>query len=133
MRRALIDTNIYSLAMRGDADVIDRLQQFDEIGFSVVSLGELLVGFRGGRRETQNRAELARFLDSPRVHLLQTDPETAEFYAVIVQALKRAGTPIPTNDIWIAATAQRHGLPVLTRDAHFTRIPGMALVAVPTH
>ena len=127
MRRALIDTNIYSLAMRGDADVIDQLQQLDDIGFSVISLGELLVGFRGGIRETPNRAELARFLDSPRVRLLQIDPETAEFYAVIVQALKRAGTPIPTNDIWIAATAQRNGLPVLTRDRHFSMVPGMAL------
>ena len=132
MRRALIDTNIYSLAMRGDANVTDRLQQFDEIGFSVVSLGELLVGFRGGSREAQNRSELTRFLDSQRVRLLQTDPETAEFYAVIVQALKRAGTPIPTNDIWIAATAQRHGLPIMTRDVHFSRVPGMALVTLPT-
>jgi tRNA(fMet)-specific endonuclease VapC len=55
MRRALIDTNIYSLAMRGEPSVLDRLQQLDEIGFTVVSLGELLVGFRGGSRETENR------------------------------------------------------------------------------
>jgi tRNA(fMet)-specific endonuclease VapC len=131
MRRALIDTNIYSLAMRGDADVIDSLQQLDEIGFSITSLGELLAGFIGGNRETQNRSELARFLDSPRVTLLPTDEETAEFYAVIVQALRRNGTPIPTNDIWIAASAQRHGLPVLTRDSHFASVPGLALLPCP--
>ncbi len=53
MRRALIDTNIYSLAMRGDAEVVDRLQHLDEIGFSVVSLGELLVGFRTGSHGTK--------------------------------------------------------------------------------
>ena len=91
MRRALIDTNIYSLAMRGDAVVIEQLRQLDDIGFSVVSLGELLVGFRGGSRETQNRSELARILDSPRGRLLQIDPEAAEFYAVIMQSLKAAG------------------------------------------
>ena len=131
MRRALIDTNIYSLAMRGDAEVIDRLQQLDEMGFAVTSLGELLAGFLGGNREIDNRAELARFLDSPRVTVLETDEETAEFYATILRSLKRADTPIPTNDIWIAATAQRHGLPVLTRDAHFTAVPGLVLVALP--
>jgi tRNA(fMet)-specific endonuclease VapC len=128
MRRALIDTNIYSLAMRGDPEVVDRLQRLDELGFSVVSLGELLVGFRAGTREAKNRSELGLFLDSARVRLLTVDEETADFYAVIVLALKRAGTPIPTNDIWIAASAKRHGLPVYTKDAHFQAVPGLLLV-----
>jgi tRNA(fMet)-specific endonuclease VapC len=128
MRRALIDTNIYSLAMRGEPDVVDRLQQLDELGFSVVSLGELLAGFRAGSREAKNRQQVGLFLDSPRVRLLTIDEETADFYAVIVLALKRAGTPIPTNDIWIAAVAQRHGLPVYTRDAHFQAVPGLLLI-----
>ena len=109
MRRALIDTNIYSLAMRGEPDVVDRLQQLDEMGFSVVSLGELLAGFRAGSQEAKNRQQLGLFLDSPRVRLLTIDEETADFYAVIVLALKRAGTPIPTNDIWIAAHAPEAG------------------------
>lgn len=129
MRRALIDTNIYSLAMRGDPGVLDHLQQLDEIGFSVVSLGELLAGFLGGSQEKQNRLDLARFLDSPRVRVLAIDEDTAEFYASAFQALRRAGTPIPTNDLWIAALAQRHGLPVYTRDAHFEAVPGLVLVS----
>ena len=129
MRRVLIDTNIYSLAMRGEPNVLDNLQQFDEIGFTVVSLGELLVGFRGGNREAENRSELGRFLDSPRVRVLPIDEETADFYAAIVLGLKRARTPIPTNDIWIAALAQRHGLPVYTKDAHFAAVPGLVLVS----
>ena len=128
MRRALIDTNIYCLAMRGEPSVLDRLQQLDDIGFTVVSLGELLVGFRGGSRETENRLELGRFLDSPRVRVLTIDEETADFYAALVLALRRAGTPIPTNDIWIAALAQRHGLPVYTKDVHFEVVPGLVLV-----
>ncbi len=128
MRHVLIDTNIYSLAMRGEPDVLDRLQRLDEIVFSVVSLGELLAGFMGGNREAHNRAELEHFLDSPRVRLLAIDRETADFYAAVVRALKRAGTPIPTNDIWIAALALRHGLPLYTRDAHFRMVAGLVLV-----
>jgi len=128
MRRALVDTNIYSLAMRGDSDVLDHMQRLDEIGFSVISLGELLSGFLGGGRQDENRQGLARFLDSPRVRVLAIDEETTEFYAFTFQALRRAGTPIPTNDLWIAALAQRHGLPVYTRDAHFRAVPGLVLV-----
>jgi tRNA(fMet)-specific endonuclease VapC len=128
MRRALIDTNIYSLAMRGEPDVVDRLQQLDDLAFSIASLGELLAGFLAGHREAKNRQELGRVLDFPRVRLLAVDEETADFDAAIVLALKRAGTPIPTNDIWIAAVPQRHGLPVYTRDAHFQAIPGLLLI-----
>ena len=57
MRRALIDTKVYLLAMRGEAEIIDTLQKLDEIGFTVISLGELLAGFRSGSREIRNRAE----------------------------------------------------------------------------
>ena len=127
MRRALIDTNIYSLAMRGNEEVVERLRLLDEIGFSVISLGELRAGFRGGNRENRNRQELGRFLDSPRVRLLEIDEETTEFYGSIIVALKGAGRPIPTNDVWIAALAQRHGLAVFTRDAHFRAVPGLVV------
>lgn len=128
MRRALIDTNIYSLALRGDPEVVARLQQLDEIGFTVVSIGELMAGFRQGSKEARNRQELARFLDSPRVKVLAVDEETADFYAAMIVALKRVSTPIPTNDIWIAALAQRHGLPLYTSDAHFIAVPGLVLM-----
>ncbi len=60
--------------------------------------------------------------------MLAIDEDTAEFYASAFQALRRAGTPIPTNDLWIAALAQRHGLPVYTRDTHFQAVPGLVLV-----
>jgi tRNA(fMet)-specific endonuclease VapC len=129
VRRALIDTNIYSYALRGDSTVTYQLQHLDEIGFSVISIGELLTGFRTGTNERENRRQLAKFLDSPRVTLFLIDEETAEFYATTLTNLKRAGTPIPTNDVWIAAVAQRHGLPVLTKDQHFQVIPGLILIS----
>ena len=127
MKKVLIDTNIYSLAMKGDGDVVHALRSIDQIGFSVISIGELFSGFKGGHREAGNREELNIFLDSPRVGLHPVDDGTADFYASILNDLKKAGTPIPTNDIWIAATAFQHGYKMYSKDKHFKLIPGLVL------
>ena len=127
MKEILIDTNIYSYAMRGDSEVISCLQQVTQIGFSVISMGELLSGFKAGNKEEINRQELNFFLDSPRVVLYYVDEVTAEFYSAILNQLKKQETPIPTNDIWIAATALQQGLPVFTFDQHFDHIAGLLL------
>ncbi len=125
MRGALIDTNIYSLAMRGDPEVVRTLQTLPHIGFSVISAGELLSGFKGGSREAENRSELNRFLDSLRVVLYPVDADTADFYAEILERLRRQGTPIPPNDLWIAASVFQHGLKIFTRDRHFKKVAGL--------
>jgi len=125
MKKVLIDTNIYSLAMKGDGHVVNALRKIDLIGFAVISVGELYSGFKGGNRETGNREELNIFLDSPRVVVHAIDAETADFYASILNNLKAAGTPIPTNDIWIAAVAFQHGYKIFTKDRHFNLIPGL--------
>ncbi len=128
MRRLLIDTNIYSHALRGDKDVVEILRRADEIGISVVSIGELLAGFKGGGKEQRNREELGAFLDSPRVVVYPVGEDTSEFYAEILHNLRRMGRPVPTNDIWIAASAFQNGLMLFTKDEHFKNIPGLALV-----
>ena len=125
MNKLLIDTNIYSHAMRGDDVVVSTLQHVAHIGISAISVGELLSGFKAGNQEAINRRELNIFLDSPRVVLYSIDEVTAEFYSAILNQLKKQGTPIPTNDIWIAATALQHGLPVYTFDRHFEHIAGL--------
>ncbi len=125
MKKVLIDTNIYSLAMKGDAAVVAALRKIDLIGFSAISIGELLSGFKGGRREIRNREELNLFLDSPRVVVHTIDAGTAEFYASVLNDLRRAGTPIPTNDIWIAAVAFQYGYKVYSKDQHFNLVPGL--------
>ncbi|MBU0464051.1 MAG: type II toxin-antitoxin system VapC family toxin [Proteobacteria bacterium] len=125
MKKVLIDTNIYSLAMKGDGNVVDALRKIDLIGFAAISVGELYSGFKSGDRETMNREELNIFLDSPRVVVHTIDVETADFYASILNNLKAAGTPIPTNDIWIAAVAFQHGYIIFTKDGHFNLIPGL--------
>ena len=68
MSKILMDTNIYSRALRGDKDVVTALRHTAHIGFSSISIGELLSGFKGGNREKENRQELNQFLDSPRTH-----------------------------------------------------------------
>lgn len=128
MRGVLIDTNIYSLALKGDGDVVRNMQRFELIAISVVSIGELLSGFKGGSREAKNREELYIFLDSPRVMPRPVDEETADIYASVLNNLRQQGTPIPTNDIWIAACAMQHGLKVYTRDRHFHAIPGIRML-----
>lgn len=86
-------------------------------------IGGLLAGFMRGKHRAKNESELRTFLSSPRVAVLVLEQETAARYAVILTALRNAGTPIPTNDIWIAATAMQHGLRTLTTDAHSLKVP----------
>lgn len=130
MKKVLIDTNIYSLAMKGDKTIVDALRKIDRIGISVISIGELFSGFKGGRNEEKNKSELNAFLDSPRVIIHLVDVETADFYASILNMLKKKGTPIPTNDLWIAATAFQNGCRLLSNDRHFSFVPGLMLYQV---
>ena len=128
MRRLLIDTNIYSYALRGDNDVVEILRKAEKIGFSVISIGELLTGFKGGGKEQKNREELENFLDSPRVVIYSVNEDTSEFYAEILNNLRQIGRPVPTNDIWIAAVAFQNGLRLFTKDIYFKAIAGLSLV-----
>ena len=127
MKRILIDTNIYSHAMRGDHDITETLKKVETIGISVISIGELYSAFKAGSRKLENHTELEFFLDSPRVVLYPVDIITADYYAEILSGLKKAGTPIPTNDIWIAAAAFQHGLKLFTKDAHFSSVKGLVI------
>jgi len=114
--------------LKGDNDVVNVLRSVEEIGFSVISIGELLSGFKRGGKEEKNRLELGKFLDSPRVVIYSVDEDTAECYAEVLNNLRKTARPVPTNDIWIAAIAFQHGLKLFTRDAHFKDIPGLFLL-----
>ena len=129
MSSLLIDTNIYTHALKGDPQVVSVLQRTAMIAITSISLGELLSGFKGGNQEHKNRAELEEFLDAPRVRLYGVSENTAEFYADILNRLKEAGRPIPTNDIWIAAVAFEHGFKLYSKDHHFQYIQGLILAS----
>jgi len=121
--RILIDTSAYSAFLRGDSQMKRSVQQADEIFLNPVVLGELLAGFMVGKNEKKNRAILQDFLSSSRVKIIEMDEETSERYATIVRYLRTKGAPLPTNDLWIAASAMQHGLKILTMDKHYIEIP----------
>jgi predicted nucleic acid-binding protein len=123
VRRVLLDTSAYSAMRRGDERLLQPLREAAGVFLTTVVLGELLFGFVGGRLDLDNRRLLREFLDLDRVELVPVDEETAERYAVIRDQLRRQGTPIPTNDLWIAASAAQHGLVLLTLDRHFKEVP----------
>ena len=110
MKRVLIDTSAYSAFFRGHSGVVRAIQQASRLYLCSIVLGELLAGFRKGSREEKNRKDLREFVGSRRVELLEIDEETSERYAIIADTLWKAGTPIPTNDLWIASSAMQHGL-----------------------
>jgi predicted nucleic acid-binding protein len=109
--------------MKGHPEIKVALQEAEEIILTPVILGELLAGFMRGKWRTKNENELRTFLASPRAKVLNMDEGTSERYAIILDALWKAGNPIPTNDLWIAATAMQHGLRILTTDSHYQKIP----------
>lgn len=127
MRRIIIDTNVYVAFKRNVPDVIKVLRGVEYIGINTVVLGELHSGFKGGQKEALNIKELEEFLDTPRVDVIPIDEMTAEFYAQVYWNLKRKGNPIPTNDMWIAASSLQHGLALFTLDTHFNLVDGLML------
>ena len=127
MRSIVVDTNACARFFAGDQNVLDAFGGADTVNVSAIVLGELLAGFRGGNRLRENRAVLTSLLERPTVRVLDVGAETAEVFGEVKDALKRAGTPIPINDVWLAAQAIETGSVVVTYDGHFRRVPGLRL------
>ena len=121
--RVALDTNRLTDLFQGDAALAERLGASDEVWIPLVVLGEIKAGFYGGAQQHRNEILLHAFLAKPTVAILIPDRETAEHYARLFVQLKRAGTPIPDNDLWIAASVLQCDLALITRDGHFSRIP----------
>jgi tRNA(fMet)-specific endonuclease VapC len=123
MKRILLDTSAYSNLMRGNKKIAELLDEADEVFLCAIVVGELLAGFKRGSREQDNKSVLKDFLSVTNVGVLHIDDSTAERYSIILDYLKKSGTPIPTNNIWIAASAMQNGLVLLTTDQHFSLLP----------
>ncbi len=121
-----IDTNAYAAAARGAERESALLRAADRIVLPFVVLGELRAGFAAGTLGHRNEANLTRFLSSPRVEIAFADEQTTHHYASAFAQLRRQGTPIPTNDLWIAAIVLQHDLVLCTNDAHFDELPQVA-------
>ena len=126
--RIALDTTAYSALMRAHRDVASLVRRAEAVLLPAVVAGELLYGFRAGSRFEENAARLEAFLDTPSVDLLSVTLVTVDRFARIATALREKGTPIPTNDIWIAAQAMEAGADLLSSDAHFGLVDGLAWV-----
>ncbi len=122
MKKILLDTNAYTAFLKGDESILDALAQAKTVFMSVFVLGELYAGFKGGSKETKNRKQLDDFLHRPSVRILTATQETSEIFGTIKNWLKLAGTPIPINDVWIAAHATESGSHLVTYDSHFNAV-----------
>ena len=107
------------------------LRSGEYIGVSTVVIGELLGGFKSGSKAEKNIQELEQFLETPRVFVKEIDQETAEFYSEVYRRLRKKGKPVPSNDMWIAASAMQHGMALLTLDDHFDLIDGLNRIRLP--
>ncbi len=126
--RILIDTNCHSAIDDGDPETIGRIESAHEVWVPFIVLGELYSGFERGTQKEQKEQQLRSFLSKPSVGVLLPDQDTAQKYGHVFQALRRRGTPIPTNDIWIAALALQHDLVLESSDRHFLYVPGLQIL-----
>jgi predicted nucleic acid-binding protein len=124
--RIALDTTAYSALMRGHRDVAALIRRSEAVLVPAVVAGELLYGFRSGSRFEENSARLEAFLEAPTVDLLPVTFTTADRFGRIATGLRKNGTPIPTNDIWIAAQAMEVGADLLSSDSHFRAVEGLA-------
>ena len=118
-----LDTNRYRDFCVGDPVVVDRIQLAEQIFLPFVVLAELHAGFQCGTQAHKNERILLSFLNRPRVSVLYAGEPTTRHYAQLFYQLRQQGTPIPTNDIWIAALVIEHGLQLFSRDQHFEHLP----------
>ncbi|MCP4662220.1 MAG: type II toxin-antitoxin system VapC family toxin [bacterium] len=123
-----LDANRYTDLCRGDLDVARTLEDADEVYLPFAVLAELRAGFAVGTRGRENEQVLRRFLLKPGVEVLYPGETTTRVYASLYRQLRRQGTPIPINDLWIAALVVEHNLALCSSDHHFHHLPQLNIV-----
>jgi tRNA(fMet)-specific endonuclease VapC len=124
--RILLDTNAYSALKRGHEGVLELVRKSEHLYLSTIVLGELYFGFRQGARYDTNHRDLESFLERPQVSLISVTAVTSDRFGRIASSLRQKGTPIPSNDIWIAAHAMETGADLVSFDRHFDHVEGLA-------
>jgi tRNA(fMet)-specific endonuclease VapC len=126
--KVALDTNRYVDLCKGVDETVSLLEEAEAILVPFVVLGELRAGFVQGRRQADNERTLRQFLLKDGVHVLFADDQTTHHYASVFRQLRKQGTPIPTNDIWLAALVLQHNLALHARDKHFDHLPQLVRV-----
>lgn len=127
MNKILLDTNAYSQFLSGNEHVLSALGRADIVYMSIFVLGELYAGFKGGNKEQRNIDLLRHFLKKPAVQILNATGETAKIFGEVKDSLKKSGTPLPINDVWIASHAIESDSILLTYDKHFQNVSNLVL------
>ena len=128
--KIMLDTSAYVGFKQNILEVIEIILKAELIVFSPIVLGELMFGFRNGNQFRNNMSDLDMFLEHEAVELVPIGNITSDRYSRIATQLKKQGTPIPTNDIWIAAQTMEHGAELITSDHHFEKINGLVYTRV---
>ncbi len=132
IERLVLDTSAYSHFRKGHPQVLASLTAAVQVFVPVIVLGELEAAFELGSRVAENRRVLAEFLALPYVNVPNVTPATVRHYASVLVSLRAAGTPIPLNEVWIAAcTLERHGR-ILTFDRDYLRVPALDCTVLET-
>ena len=120
--RLVLDTSAYSHFRHGHEAVLDRMAAAEIVLVPMIVLGELEAAFELGTRHRENRLMLEEFLDEPFVSVLPLTRSATRRYGRVFAALREAGTPIPINDVWIAATTIDSGAHLLTFDSDYEKV-----------
>ena len=126
--RVALDTNRYVDLCRGVPETVALLEQAEGVMLPFVVIGELRAGFEHGRRQAENERVLRSLLFKDGVRTLFADDQTTHHYASVFRQLRKQGTPIPTNDMWLAALVLQHNLALHARDRHFEHLPQLVRV-----
>jgi tRNA(fMet)-specific endonuclease VapC len=123
--KLVLDTSAYSAFNRGDRRLKEFFSPANDMLVPLITIGELRAGFALGTRVKENETLLQKFLDSPNVSTLTITDKTTKLFASVFQRLKVAGSPINTNDLWIAALTLEYDGLLVTLDSDFSRVPDL--------
>jgi len=126
--KLMLDTNRYKDFCSGETSVFSAIKKAETVVFPFIVVAELKAGFACGTKAKKNEAVLSRFLNEKYVQTIYANKETFFHYADLYKQLREQGTPIPTNDLWIAALTIQHNMILGTRDKHFKHIPQISLI-----
>ncbi|MEK7059175.1 MAG: type II toxin-antitoxin system VapC family toxin [Patescibacteria group bacterium] len=126
----ILDTSAYSAFNRGDERLRPWFKSSNEIIVPIIVIGELRAGFAAGDKTQDNENLLQRFLNSPNVHTAMLTDDTTKLFAEVYLSLRKAGTPIGTNDLWISAISFEYDASLLTLDADFSNVPDLMLAKI---
>ena len=128
VKQIVVDTNVLIDVLNGQGNFAALLGRAARVLVPTIVLGELHAGFSDTRADHAKRKAVERFLAISSVEIVTISEETVGFYATIHRQLRKAGTPIPQNDVWIAALAMEHGAVLCTRDADFKAVANLRIV-----